>query len=105
MTQTFSFDNLVKKFGNKFLLTTAVAKRAIQIKEGDSSMVDDNSSRPIIAAIQEFEDQKITMGISSRKEVNQSQAIFEEEDDFEEDEELKPEDKKKEVKKKKTKAI
>lgn len=102
MTKTFSIDELVEKFGNKFLLTTAVSKRAIQIKEGDSPVADEIARQPVLAAIEEFEDEKITMGISPKREVNQAQAIFEEEDDFEEEEEL--EEQKPEAKKKKLKA-
>lgn len=82
MDLKYNIDDLIKKVGNKFLLTTAVSRRALQIKDGDAPLVDDiKSELPVHVAIKEIVDEKIVMGITAQKEMSRSEAIFAEKDD------------------------
>lgn len=104
MEVKYNIDDLIKKVGNKFLLTTAVSRRAMQIKEGDAPLVDDiKGNLPVHAAIKEINDEKIVMGITEKEEMSRSEAIFAEED--EEVEEVVEEQPKKKVEKKKAKSL
>lgn len=112
MVENISLDELVDRVGNKFLLSAAVAKRAIQIKEGDNPLIegdDINAEQPIRVAIREIENERLEMGITEQRELSPSEAIFAEDDDFEEkvDEssEEEKESAKKDVKKKKSKSL
>jgi DNA-directed RNA polymerase omega subunit len=72
-------EKIVNKVGNKFLLTTAVARRAIQIKEGDAPLIEDfNEDRPISTALQELQDEKILMDMESVEAMSRSESIFDE---------------------------
>ena len=103
MPSQISIEELTAKVGNKFLLTTAVARRAMQINEGDTPLVEPYlNERPVEVALREMQNEKIIMGLNAQKTISRSEAIFQEEDvapEQEEDEELSEEEKAKALKK------
>ena len=119
MPNKISIEDLVRKVGNKFLLTTAVSRRALQIKDGDAPLVEaKDNERPVEIALREMQNEKIVMGLNTQKTISRSEAIFQEEDSLDEEQEkevsaentekaLKKEQKAKkaEAKKKKTKSL
>lgn len=60
---------ILEKVPNKFLLSVAVAKRARQLKEGAKPLVDiekDELLLPIIKALEEIEENKISVNLKER---------------------------------------
>ncbi len=54
-----SLDVLVKKVDSKYTLVVAAAKRAREIMDGDSPMVEIRSNKPVTVALQEIADGKL----------------------------------------------
>ena len=83
---------LLKEQPNRFMLASAVSKRARQLKEGSKPMVDQEEDQvlmPVIAALEEFGDDKLKIVIN--EEVSDDQALIDEINQFinAEDEESK----------------
>ena len=67
---SYRVSDILKRVPNRFLLSIAVAKRARQLKEGATPLIDlnYNPETPVITAILEFFAQKIDINVSERKE-------------------------------------
>lgn len=55
-----SIDKLVTKVDSKYTLVVLAAKRARELMDGDESLVDSKSNKPVTVALEELAQDKIT---------------------------------------------
>ena len=61
-------DKLVEKVGSKYLLVSAAARRARQIKDGNPLTIDPRSLKAVGQALEEIIQDKIQVELSQRNE-------------------------------------